>query len=307
LKKHKYDIFISHASEDKDSFVRVLAEKLESEGYNVWYDEFTLELGSSLTESIQKGIKESLFGLIILSKSFFKKEWTKRELNALMSKELLFKEKILLPIWLDVSFEEVFNFSPILVDRLSVKGSSDNIDLVLEKVKEKLSIYKVTRGFIKVKVDSIIYSDCFNKKREYKEAIFRFDKLIGFQEKYQHYSDFYMMDRSVEDIDENEEEFLNLFEEIRIEYDLPKSVWLEEIAIPDESLTKEIKNLIEKVIFGEIGTKHDSEVAFEFLEEIVDIDVPYVLLGIPYGNINANRGDYDYLFNEIKRLATGQL
>src|SRR3990167_4967579 len=111
--KEKYDFFISHASEDKDTFVRELALVLEEKGFSVWYDEFTLSIGDSLTQSINKGVKNSLYGLIILSKNFFEKQWTKKELNAFLSKEIIFENDVLLPIWLDVTKEEVFEFSPL--------------------------------------------------------------------------------------------------------------------------------------------------------------------------------------------------
>jgi len=35
----KWDAFISHAAEDKDSFVRPLAVAMQSLGAGVWYDE----------------------------------------------------------------------------------------------------------------------------------------------------------------------------------------------------------------------------------------------------------------------------
>ena len=78
MKETKYDFFISHASEDKLDFVRPLAEELTKRGYNIWYDEFSLELGDSLVDGISKGIKNSLYGIIIISKNFFKKSWTKK-------------------------------------------------------------------------------------------------------------------------------------------------------------------------------------------------------------------------------------
>ena len=67
------DVFISHATEDKEKVARPLAEALRNNGLDVWYDEFSLNLGDSLQESIDKGISESRFGIVILSKSFFGK------------------------------------------------------------------------------------------------------------------------------------------------------------------------------------------------------------------------------------------
>ena len=83
-KDHKhYDVFISHASEDKDSFVRPLANMLEQTGLKVWYDEFSLRLGDSLSASIDKGIMDSRYGILILSPNFLNKNWTDYEYRSL--------------------------------------------------------------------------------------------------------------------------------------------------------------------------------------------------------------------------------
>ena len=81
-----WDLFISHASEDKDSFVRPLATELSRLGLRVWYDEFTLQLGDSISENIDKGLAESGCGLVIISKSFMAKPWPRREPGRLQSR-----------------------------------------------------------------------------------------------------------------------------------------------------------------------------------------------------------------------------
>ena len=58
-----WDIFICHASDDKESLVRPLAEALRQLGAAVWYDEFSLDVGDSLSESIGRGIANSKFGI----------------------------------------------------------------------------------------------------------------------------------------------------------------------------------------------------------------------------------------------------
>jgi hypothetical protein len=50
-------LFISHASEDKEDFVRPLAETLQQLGVKVWYDEFTLKVGDSLRRKIDSGLE----------------------------------------------------------------------------------------------------------------------------------------------------------------------------------------------------------------------------------------------------------
>ena len=74
ISNKKWDVFISHASEDKEDFVRPLAEKLQKCGVKVWYDEFELKMGDSLSDSINRGLQESKYGIIVLSQAFFEKE-----------------------------------------------------------------------------------------------------------------------------------------------------------------------------------------------------------------------------------------
>ena len=90
-----YDVFICHATEDKEPFVRELAEEL-SKSLKVWYDDFSLSLGDSLRRKIDKGIESSRYGVVILSENFFCKEWPQRELDGLVTKERNF-DKVILP------------------------------------------------------------------------------------------------------------------------------------------------------------------------------------------------------------------
>lgn len=133
----EYDVFISHASEDKEDFVRPLAEELRKRGYRVWYDEFSLNWGDSLSSSIDKGISQSKLGIIVLSRNFFQKRWTKRELEGFVSKEGT-NGKVILPIWHQVSKKEVSDFSPILADKLAI-NSSQGIDYVISKLVDILT------------------------------------------------------------------------------------------------------------------------------------------------------------------------
>lgn len=82
---YEYDVFICHASEDKDSFVRPLSKELSSRGLRVWYDEFSLKLGDSLRRSIELGLTKSHFGIVVLSLAFFSKEWPQKELDGLIA------------------------------------------------------------------------------------------------------------------------------------------------------------------------------------------------------------------------------
>lgn len=118
----EYDLFISHASEDKEELVRPLAVALENLGVKVWYDEFTLKVGDSLRRSIDSGLSNSRFGTVVLSSSFFAKNWTQYELDGMTAKEMDGR-KMLLPIWHKVTKNEVIKFSPTLADKVALNSS----------------------------------------------------------------------------------------------------------------------------------------------------------------------------------------
>ena len=116
-----WDVFISHASEDKGPLVDELARALRAAGLSVWYDDFTLTIGDSLRRSIDKGLARSKFGVVVLSPAFFAKEWPQRELDGLVSREAE-GNKVVLPIWHSVDVEYVRRFSPTLADRLGISS-----------------------------------------------------------------------------------------------------------------------------------------------------------------------------------------
>lgn len=116
-----WDVFISHSSEDKD-FVRQLAQALEKQGLSVWFDEMTLKLGDRLGQSIDEGLANSRFGVVVLSKSFFAKSWTRYELEGLVNKEIA-TGKTILPIWHGVTEREVAQHSPTLANKMAISTS----------------------------------------------------------------------------------------------------------------------------------------------------------------------------------------
>jgi hypothetical protein len=118
MSNERWDLFISHASEDKASLVAPLAERLAMFGVKVWYDAFALSLGDSLSRSIDKGLAESRYGLVVLSKAFFAKQWPEYELRGLTAKEIA-GGKVILPVWHDVTRDDVIKFSPSLADKVA--------------------------------------------------------------------------------------------------------------------------------------------------------------------------------------------
>lgn len=77
----QYDVFICHASEDKEPFVRDLKAALEGTGLKAWIDEGELVLGARLRQTIDRGLSHSRFAVIVLSQHFFSKRWPQQELD----------------------------------------------------------------------------------------------------------------------------------------------------------------------------------------------------------------------------------
>lgn len=132
-----FDVFISHASEDKDSIVRSLANELVSLGLKVWYDEFTLRIGDSLRQKIDKGLAKSRVGLVILSPSFVAKGWTNYELDGIVTRTVS-GEQILLPIWHNITKQEVIDFSPSLADKVARSTATHTVQEIANEIAELL-------------------------------------------------------------------------------------------------------------------------------------------------------------------------
>ncbi|WP_315725638.1 MULTISPECIES: toll/interleukin-1 receptor domain-containing protein [unclassified Bradyrhizobium] len=128
-----YDVFISHASEDKAAFVKPLADFLKEVGAAVWYDEFTLSVGDSLSRSIDRGLAKSRFGVVVLSRAFLGKRWPEYELRGLVAKEME-ADKVILPVWLGVSKADILAFSPPLADKLAISATGLSVESVGDKL-----------------------------------------------------------------------------------------------------------------------------------------------------------------------------
>ncbi len=131
-----WDVFVSHASEDKEQFARPLAQGLKDRGLRVWFDEFTLRVGDSLRRSIDKGLAHSRFGVVVISPAFLSKEWPQKELDGLMAREVDGR-KVILPVWHNIDAATLRKDSPMLADRLATssnKGLKQVIDELIEAI-----------------------------------------------------------------------------------------------------------------------------------------------------------------------------
>ncbi len=128
-----FDVFISHASEDKAEVVRPLAIALQAASLSVWYDEFELRIGDSLRRKIDRGLASSRFGVVVLSQAFFGRGWPEYELDGLVTRAVS-GDQILLPIWHNVSKREVMNYSASLADRLARSTSTHTVEEIAAEI-----------------------------------------------------------------------------------------------------------------------------------------------------------------------------
>ena len=128
-----YDFFICHASEDKDEFVRELAALLRGRGAMVWYDEFTLRVGSRLRREIDRGLLNSRFGIVVVSEHFFAKDWPQTELDGLFALGSQNTGRIL-PIWHKVTKDEVARHSPTLADIVALNTGVMSTEEIAEEL-----------------------------------------------------------------------------------------------------------------------------------------------------------------------------
>lgn len=156
----QWDVFISHASEDKKDVVDPLARELTGRGIKVWYDEWVLKIGDSLLEEINQGLLKSRYGIVVLSSNFLrKKQWTKNELDGLMQKEINGK-KVILPIWHNLNRDEVASYSPILAGRLA--GSTANMKKLVDDLMAAMAD-------IPANTDTVDVPDTYETIVEYKK------------------------------------------------------------------------------------------------------------------------------------------
>lgn len=116
--------FISHDSRDKDKFVRELSHELAKNFCTVWYDEFSLKVGDSLRATIERGLRETKKCIVVLSPNFLSNDgWGRAEFDSVFTREILEKQNVILPVWLNVDVKDVYNYSPRLADKVGVAAT----------------------------------------------------------------------------------------------------------------------------------------------------------------------------------------
>jgi hypothetical protein len=134
----EFDLFISHATEDKEGIVRELVAALERREVTVWYDETQLRIGDSLRQKIDAGLGRSRFGLVVVSHAFFAKNWPQYELDGLVSLEMAGRQRIL-PVWHEITKNEVLDYSPSLADKVALSTATYTVEEIAAEIADVIS------------------------------------------------------------------------------------------------------------------------------------------------------------------------
>ncbi len=130
----KPDVFLCHDSRDKNEIAEPLYNALTELGLKVWFDMASLEIGDSLTEKIDEGIKTSKYGIVLLSKNLLSNEkWTKYELQSFKIKQIFGETNTILPIWHGINENDLLEVCPWLLDKLG-----GNTDIGIKELADKL-------------------------------------------------------------------------------------------------------------------------------------------------------------------------
>ncbi len=136
-----FDVFVSHSSLDKSTFVEPLVQKLTQFGLLVWYDKHNIYKGDKIKEAILKGIEESVFFVAIISENYLSSKWANLELGVLQADH----PDNIIPIIFSEIKERTGKIYPFLLDYNYI-DSSEDIDEIARILKDVIQDRKQERG-----------------------------------------------------------------------------------------------------------------------------------------------------------------
>lgn len=141
--RKQYDVFVSHASRDKLDYVGNLYMALRKLGISIFYDSDVLSWGDNWKEMIISGTDQSEFAIVVISDKFFGREWTERELNEFLQRQNETRQKIILPLLHNISFDELRDHYPALEAIQAIKSSDYSVEeIAIQLAKELIKRYR---------------------------------------------------------------------------------------------------------------------------------------------------------------------
>ncbi len=91
------NVFLSYSSQDKQLAERIALD-LSNRGIRVWFDEWSILVGESVSQKIEQGLDDSDFVLVLLSKISVKHGWVGIEWRSRIAEEIDNDKTIILPL-----------------------------------------------------------------------------------------------------------------------------------------------------------------------------------------------------------------
>jgi hypothetical protein len=279
----KYDLFISHASEDKELFVDRLALALRNDCYRVWFDTFALRPGRSLRRSIDEGLVGSAVGVVVLSPNFFKKEWALRELDALTFQETS-NGKLVIPIWLNLTRTDIARIAPLLLDRIAI-DAANGFDHVLSELKAQINATdKCTEHELDEVIDRFADPNEDNQGFLQRRCLTNFSKLVGYGNAHEaHIDEIVEQNTGIgdEDLLAETERLMQLWRPDALRrFEIPDHVYLSPPGPISRDDVDDVEGRLTSWCEGSLGQYKSAELLYD-LDEWLDADYLFVLFGIP--------------------------
>lgn len=138
------DVFLCHAWDDRQGAAKELCDLLVSHGATVWFSEYDVGLGKSLLTEIDKGLRDSRGGIVLVTPAMLD---TLRAATGIASKELaaLLATDRVIPIAHGTDFDAVRDVSPLLGAR---SGLTTGAALSLDHVAKKIAAATAAEGVV---------------------------------------------------------------------------------------------------------------------------------------------------------------
>lgn len=125
-------MFLSHSHRDKN-LARAVARDLRASGAEVWFDEWTMKVGDSITGEVQRGLEDADFVAVLVTRNSIESGWVAKEWQSKIGVEAETRRVVVLPLRGDDCEMPV-----LLKDRLCADLSTD-YDKAIRQVVDVIS------------------------------------------------------------------------------------------------------------------------------------------------------------------------
>lgn len=132
------DLFLCHAWADRKGAAKELHDTLESHDATVWFSEKDVGLGKSLLREIDRGLRMSRIGIVLVTPALLKS----LEAEGIADKELsaLLATDRVIPVAHGATFEELREVSPLLASRSGLSSEDSSLKDVAAMIADTVRV-----------------------------------------------------------------------------------------------------------------------------------------------------------------------